>query len=801
MRRPENPLPTAVPTRLPLGWSIGAAALMLGALAGLVPWWPALPQAGLDPSWMHALNEAVARGMVFGRDIVFTLGPYASVFTATYHPATDARMLAASLWLALCLGGCLLVAARGRGALRLCLTGALLAAPMHSRDALLFAVPLALVLAIEAWTRREPSARRVPAPLPPPGGHVWLLWAIAHVPLGLLPLVKGSLLPLCAVALVASLGLWGQARRPAGALAAVAGALIGSVGAWVLAGQPVGALADYLAGLLPLIGGFSEAMSVPGPAHEVYLYLALAVLILVAWAWPGRAAGPLVSRLPVGLTLAATLFLAFKAGYVRHDAHHVLIATGTGLLAAALVGLRAAPRRDAVLLLLALGVWFQAEQAQRGWGVAQVAAQWLQVPVRAFEGAVQRLRGEEDLRRAYEARLAEIRAAHPLPPLAGGVDRYSHGQSELLAAGLSWSPRPVFQSYTVYTPELAALNQRHLARPDAALHVLWRVEPIDGRLPALEDGASWPLLWRTHEVQAVWGELAWLTRRPTPLPEDAAVPFMPGASLRLGEAVALPEHGGVLQARVQARPTAAGRLLSWLYKTAPLRLQLELADGSVHTYRAPAGMLAAGFVLSPLVQDTRDLVLLATGRLSDLQGQRVRRLTLVPAHGPAGLWASEASLALQVLSTPEPVPSLPAGFFDPTFEGPPGGERGPVAERSCDGSFDALNGQPLAGSGAQRVPGRVLRVGGWVALSAAAGQVPAQVFLVLRGAQGEQWVSARRTPRPDVAAHFGRPDMPAPGFEAVANLAALPGVRELRIAVLDGGVAALCAGLRVDLQP
>src|ERR1700737_249780 len=57
---------------------------------------PGFPNAGLDLSWACAINEAVARRLVFGRDIIFTMGPLGFVFSRMYHPATDWMMLCAS---------------------------------------------------------------------------------------------------------------------------------------------------------------------------------------------------------------------------------------------------------------------------------------------------------------------------------------------------------------------------------------------------------------------------------------------------------------------------------------------------------------------------------------------------------------------------------------------------------------------------------------------------------------------------------------------------------------------------------
>jgi hypothetical protein len=58
-----------------------------------VPFAPQMPRPGLDESWRYAMNEAVAQHLSFGKDIVFTFDPLASVYTGLYHASTDPIML------------------------------------------------------------------------------------------------------------------------------------------------------------------------------------------------------------------------------------------------------------------------------------------------------------------------------------------------------------------------------------------------------------------------------------------------------------------------------------------------------------------------------------------------------------------------------------------------------------------------------------------------------------------------------------------------------------------------------------
>ena len=59
----------------------------------VVPFYSTMPGDGLDPSWQLWLNEAVSKKLRFGSDVIFTFGPYSSLFTKNYHPATDSLII------------------------------------------------------------------------------------------------------------------------------------------------------------------------------------------------------------------------------------------------------------------------------------------------------------------------------------------------------------------------------------------------------------------------------------------------------------------------------------------------------------------------------------------------------------------------------------------------------------------------------------------------------------------------------------------------------------------------------------
>ena len=69
---------------------------------------------------------------------------------------------------------------------------------------------------------------------------------------------------------------------------------------------------------------------------------------------------------------------------------------------------------------------------------------------------------------------------------------------DLIASGSPWSPRPTIQSYVAYSEQLARINRDHLLGIRAPRNLAFKVEPLDDRMPALEDGASWSVILRNY---------------------------------------------------------------------------------------------------------------------------------------------------------------------------------------------------------------------------------------------------------------------------------------------------------------
>jgi len=603
------------------GWWITAALTLFLALWTIVPWRPA-PVSGdapyLDPSWMVVLHLAFLDGLAFGRDIVFTYGPWGFVATRTYVPGTFGWLLAswivlaASIWYA-----ALAVAlATMRSAFWAALwMSTLLLVVSLGFEAAYMAVAV-LFVAAAAGDRRSrllTSATAVLAGL--------LAW---------LGLVKFTYFGLgTALVVLVTAWLYATRRRIGPALPAYVvawGAL------WFLAGQPLAGAPDYVANGLSVAAGYTPAMSLWSDTDLAIVALAAGALTVTLVIVLERASG---RRFPVmGIGFALTLYVAFKAGFVRQDEWHTPIAfLAVALVALVAVALLAAPAAKlpprahvsaiVAAATIAVAVWGLADvpgPVQHVVDVVQSSDDTLSFFTKPHEAAGTRHDG-------WSSALAEVRRTVPLPHVTGTTDLYPDDQLVLVANGLMRFSRPVFQSYSAYTPRLIALNEAHLRRPDRPRTIFVDLAPIDGRWPTSEDGpnlmtvlSDYRLDRRTRSYLVFEDE----RRRGYRLEPLRTV------HARLGQSIAVPAlASGPVWVSIDVHRTVLGRLEELAFRPAVLLLEARLAGGRRVHHRLVPGVAADGFLLSPYLADRDGLAAMTTPDWRrQLAGAAVRTIAL-----------------------------------------------------------------------------------------------------------------------------------------------------------------------------
>ncbi|WP_237477227.1 hypothetical protein [Lichenibacterium dinghuense] len=592
-----------------------AVAVTLGgwlAVAAFRPFTPAVPQPGLDASWVAVMGEAAARGLRWGPDLAFTYGPAASLVTGYFNGTYLTLTLPILLATCLLFGACTALAVPpGRRVGAALAVGLIAALSTGYPDSFFLVLPLAPALLRLSGAGAGPAA----------------VAGAAAFAVGAVGMAKMSF-PLAALPLFLLADAAALLRRRAPVLAAACA--LGFLAADLLYGQRLSDLPLFLQGQGQVIAGYSEAMAIDGRRGEVAAFALAAVALVGLAAASERARGRHGSRIALPLGLAWLLLILFKAGFVRQDTHTLIAWFGLALAAAlaaparfrsrAAAAVPAAAAAGAALLGLALvgpaaapaGSRAAAERVLVAGPAAQLAA--------AAELARDPAGFAQARRAATAARWRQLADLAPLPPLPGGVDVIPSRQGRVLAAGLDYRPRPSFQEYSTYTPALVAMNRTFLEGPRAPAWVLFGPEgaggglSVDGRYPNLAEGGLWLDLLRLYRPERRLGDLLALHRRAVPAPFAVGAPER--SEVGFDEEVPVAPLGGGVRAvlaAVDVRPTLLGRLAAFLFKPPALTMAVRFADGHAASYRFVSGIGAAGFVLSPLVDDAADFDALADG--------------------------------------------------------------------------------------------------------------------------------------------------------------------------------------------
>lgn len=606
------------------------ALVVVTCIGVFIPFIPILPTSGLDPSYSLALNQALAQGHAFGRDIVFTYGPLSSIYTGNYHPFTDKLMLAGSGYLSIIYSLAIILIINPYNPVLIFLFIVFLAGLNYSREALFLSVPLHVGIAsYKIVSSMHNTLDRY--------HYQPIIIAILFSAFGLLSVAKGSLIPICTgITILASIFFITQGFRPY-AIACIVSHIASFCFFWLVSGQSLSDLPNYIFGVVSLSSGFSEAMSAPGDSREILAYTISSTALISSISFCKSIT--FLSRAYLTTVVLLFIFLSFKYGFVRHDAH--VQTAGKGIVFAALIiAFVYDSNLKALAIIASLISWAYIDSHHQNTSTLNVFQWFKSTYTSVWHGMKRRVEDPDGLRRDYFSALSDIHSKDQFPHLPGNTDIYSYDQSLLIASDNVWSPRPVFQSYSAYTPYLVNINRDHLLGARAPDNIFFKIQPIDERLPSLDDGPSWPILIEKYRSSRFHNEHLILEKRATgysvPEPHDTI-----RQKHTLGEKVMVPANSGLLYANIFIKPTLMGRFFSIIYKPDQLTMDVQLDSGVQKSFRLVSSLAKAGFLLTPLVENTQEFSLLyGPDTTTSLAGKAVKYLWVSTLNGKSQHWQS-----------------------------------------------------------------------------------------------------------------------------------------------------------------
>ena len=331
------------------------------------------------------------------------------------------------------------------------------------------------------------------------------------------------------------------------------------------------------------------------------------------------------------MTYSLFLFVGFKAGFVRQIDEHLVI-TGNCLAIGSLLLLLLrtesrpfAPRRLLAVAIAAIAMGSGLTWANNFVGKIRSA----EAPSKRHKelpilGILAHLRADLGTRkvismiassqpfqmrpwdfsfslwnRQFEMARRQIREDSNLNfVMTGTVDVYPLEISNLLAMDYHWNPRPIFQSYSAYTPELIRLNDAHLRLPVAPDQLLLHIDSptTDHHPPSLDDGASWPAMLDNYVVADTTSTWIHLQRKSlTDLKSASQFNSDQLSQARLGEEIVVPPFSGPVFVSIYERPSPLGALRGFLFRLPPLLMRITKMNGETLEFRVNANMMQTGF--------------------------------------------------------------------------------------------------------------------------------------------------------------------------------------------------------------
>jgi hypothetical protein len=254
--------------------------------------------------------------------------------------------------------------------------------------------------------------------------------------------------------------------------------------------------------------------------------------------------------------------------------------------------------------------------------------------------------------RVLEKEVLQLIGSHP-------VDLYPWETTYAAANNLNWRPRPVFQSYTAYTPWLDQRNATFFKSPRSPKFVIWDVQNMFGEvlntdtryllndepLTIYEIFNHYKLIYRNKKVS--------LFERvhKNNFKEPKLICYEKGY---WNEWVQVPFAGnGIIRARIDISRRIIGSLKRLIYKEEEFFIEYKLESGEVKKYRLVIDNAVSGVWINPLI------IKLST----PLCGVKVQQIRLL--HSQNDFLKKEITIGWELIEASDDSPCWPHECISP----------------------------------------------------------------------------------------------------------------------------------------
>ncbi len=551
-----------------------------------------MPQSGLDPSWKIVIDYAYINNMQFGEQIIFTNGPLGNFWFPSYTYTEQTYSIAIVIAIVIAIALYKMVKDANYIAIIFGLTSVLVGL-WFSSAYFWYIIPILFI--IHALEHK--------------GREFFILSLFLVLLLSFSVLVRFSYFPVTIISiLLADFYRYYQIK------AKIPIYLIVFIVTWlllfVLSGQNILNFYSYFIGSFHTLSGYSDSMNIFGENSIIYSFIflfAIMYIFLLRMFYQNIS----LKLFLFSLISSLTLFMAFKQGFVRHDGHAISAFTNMsfifGILYIYYSKYFVKKQSTFVFISLILVASIFSTFYVIGYYTNEKAGQVVIKHYGLFKYKLQSSKKifskayKQTLNNSYISALDKIKSEFPID-IKGTVDIYPWDQSYVIANNLEFHPRPLFQSYSVFSPYLIEKNKQFLISNKSAENILFTIKEIDDRLPSTMEGASWLEIMSRYDLLEKKGEFLHLIKRDKPhlykLENELNI------SAKFNEVVQVPQYNTFV--KIDIKHSFFGKIVNTLYKSPLIFIELEFKNGTKLKKRIIPNIVSSGFILSPYIEDNLD---------------------------------------------------------------------------------------------------------------------------------------------------------------------------------------------------
>ena len=174
---------------------------------------------------------------------------------------------------------------------------------------------------------------------------------------------------------------------------------------------------------------------------------------------------------------------------------------------------------------------------------------------------------------------------------------------------LNWSPRPIFQSYSAYKPELDNINSTHFTGDDAPDKIIYRIDSIDNRYAIFDEPATFREIIKNYEV-IYSDEDGWGILEKKKYKSDFEKEIISKETVKFGEVIKIPDiKDGYLFCNINIKMNLFGKVKTFFYKGDYLYIKFCFNNREINpiTKRFVRENGKNGFFISRYIDDIFDL--------------------------------------------------------------------------------------------------------------------------------------------------------------------------------------------------